>query len=83
MSQRIPYKIFNDKILNLPPMRLEWLVEEMKESNDYKSVYHLPLLSIYKSHNSLKLKEKILFFFYSLLIQVILYLHTYVSSGPQ
>ena len=33
-----------DKILNLPPIRLEWLAEEMKENKEYKSVYHLPLL---------------------------------------
>ncbi|OQX88322.1 MAG: hypothetical protein B6D55_00815, partial [Candidatus Omnitrophica bacterium 4484_70.2] len=32
------------KILNLPPIRLEWLAEEMKENKEYKSVYHLPLL---------------------------------------
>ena len=35
-----------DKILNLPPIRLEWLAEEMKGS-DYKSVCCLPLLPTY------------------------------------
>jgi len=33
----------DDKILNLPPIRLEWLAESMGDL-DYKSVYHLPLL---------------------------------------
>ena len=37
--------LLDDKILNLTPIRLEWLKEEMMTNNDYKkSVYHLPLL---------------------------------------
>jgi len=44
LKEKEPY--LNDKILNLPPIRLEWLAEEMKENKnkEYKSVYHLPLL---------------------------------------
>jgi hypothetical protein len=51
-NNKSPYQLFKEKaphidnkILNLPPIRLEWLAEEMKTNNDYKkSVYHLPLL---------------------------------------
>jgi hypothetical protein len=43
LKEKEPY--LDDKILNLAPIRLEWLAEEMKTNNDYKkSVYHLPLL---------------------------------------
>jgi len=42
LKEKEPY--LNDKILNLPPIRLEWLAEKMKENKEYKSVYHLPLL---------------------------------------
>ena len=43
-----------DKILNLLPIRLEWLAEKM-ESSDYKSVYHVPLLlTIYQPTRKIK-----------------------------